>query len=38
MPALNPDYETVSVDVGEMADNRDKWVELYAQVTGEPVG
>lgn len=36
--ALNPDYETVSVDVAEMANNREKWIELYGQVTGEPVG
>ena len=35
---LNPDYELVSVDVAEMAQNREKWETLYAEVTGEPVG
>jgi len=35
---LNPDYELISVDVAEMASNREKWETLYAEVTGEPAG
>lgn len=30
------EYDTVSVDVAEMVENRVKWEELFATVTGEP--
>lgn len=35
--ALPEEYEAITVDVEEVLTNREKWVDLYSQVTGEPV-
>ncbi|MPZ87306.1 MAG: extracellular solute-binding protein [Nitriliruptorales bacterium] len=35
--AIPAEYEVVSVDVAEMVENRQKWMDLYSQVTGEPI-
>lgn len=37
--AMNPEeFEVVNVNLDEMVNNRDKWIDLYAKVTGEAEG
>ena len=36
--ALPPEYDVLTVDVADMVDQREKWTDLYSQVTGEPAG
>ena len=34
---LPEEYEVITMDVAQILDNRQKWIDLYSQVTGEPV-